>query len=77
METRAFPGNLEEAYRAGITPRIRSGTLDSSKLRAELVGLRKRLRKSVRINNLHLAEPGEVAVWGQSHFAEIVCLPGS
>jgi hypothetical protein len=32
IETRAFPGNREEAYRAGITPRMRSGTLDSSKL---------------------------------------------
>src|SRR5580692_7565286 len=30
--TRAFPGNRDEAYRAGITPRMRSGTLDSSKL---------------------------------------------
>src|SRR5580698_1128925 len=39
IEMRAFPGNREEAYRAGITPRMRSGTLDSSKLRAGLVGL--------------------------------------
>src|SRR5260370_40044668 len=30
IETRAFPGNREEAYRAGIPPRIRCGTIDSS-----------------------------------------------
>src|SRR5580704_12425284 len=34
METRAFPGKREEAYRAGITPRMLSGTLDSSKFAA-------------------------------------------
>src|SRR5579862_3684304 len=28
METRALPGNREEAYRAGITPRMRCGTLE-------------------------------------------------
>jgi len=36
MGTRAFPGKREEAYRAGITPRMLSGTLDSSKLGARL-----------------------------------------
>src|SRR5579871_7008456 len=30
IETRALPGNREDAYRAGITPRIRSGTIDGS-----------------------------------------------
>jgi hypothetical protein len=30
MVARAFPGNLEEANRAGITPKIRVGTIDHS-----------------------------------------------
>jgi hypothetical protein len=30
MEERDFPGNLEDAYRAGMTPRIRCGTIDNS-----------------------------------------------
>src|SRR4051812_15587134 len=30
IETRAFPGNREDAYRAGMTPRIRCGTIDIS-----------------------------------------------
>jgi len=28
IETRALPGNREDAYRAGITPRIRCGTIE-------------------------------------------------
>ena len=28
IETRAFPGNREDAYRAGITPRILCGTIE-------------------------------------------------
>ena len=30
MVARAFPGNREEANRAGITPKIRVGTIDHS-----------------------------------------------
>jgi hypothetical protein len=30
MEIRALPGKREEEYRAGITPRIRCGTLEYS-----------------------------------------------
>ena len=30
METRALPGKREEEYRAGITPRIRCGTIEYS-----------------------------------------------
>src|SRR6266446_657720 len=30
IETRALPGNREDAYRAGITPRIRCGTIEYS-----------------------------------------------
>src|SRR5208282_5879034 len=30
IETRALPGNREDAYRAGMTPRIRCGTIEDS-----------------------------------------------
>src|SRR5579871_5307506 len=32
MAARALPGNLEDAYRAGITPRILGGTIEDSTL---------------------------------------------
>src|ERR1700733_10600484 len=34
MEARALPGKREEEYRAGITPRIRCGTLEYSTMEA-------------------------------------------
>src|ERR1700691_6092853 len=56
IETRAFPGNRDEAYRAGITPRMRSGTLDSSKLGGGLGGS----LRGAWIEDLNLAEAGKV-----------------
>src|SRR5208282_2784989 len=36
---RAFPGNREEANRAGITPRIRVGTIDVSTAQARVADI--------------------------------------
>src|SRR5512146_2036301 len=46
METRALPGNREEEYRAGITPRIRCGTLEYSTQEAAGEGIQKSISVS-------------------------------
>jgi hypothetical protein len=50
METRALPGKREEEYRAGITPRIRCGTLEYSTEEAAGEGIRK------SISGIHILE---------------------
>src|SRR5580700_4307398 len=68
METRAFPGKREEAYRAGITPRMLSGTLDSSKFAA---GAARGARAPGAWRQLHaLASGGRMAVSPRVEFRD-------
>jgi hypothetical protein len=61
METRALPGKREEEYRAGITPRIRCGTLEYSTKKAVSGGFQKSI-SVLQVLELHVLKSCHVLV---------------
>jgi len=55
METSALPGKREEEYRAGITPRIRCGTLEYSTLQATSEAFQESI-SGIQILELHVLQ---------------------